>query len=312
MKRMILITAATLIFGASPAFAEYKQFCKAELYIISKSALPNGHKNSTLRIDEFEAHASAVLLRNAGKKASEKALRCAKAAREVRWEHRKPDLCKASAGVYGYNTESIKREVEYLGCFLTAGQTYEVHLQVSGGKGCGGHHNIMDYKITPKLCRNVRQMERGIDRPGADYASFDLSKFTPEQCQAECNRDSKCKAWTYVEAQAGKNPRCWLKTAAPGRRQSTCCTSGVRGVEGDTDRPGSDYRSFIVENGDIATCQATCQKEKKCRAWSFVGKTAQKVDDSGKIILTDEPGECWLKSAVPKPVYNKRVKSGVK
>jgi hypothetical protein len=35
------------------------------------------------------------------------------------------------------------------------------------------------------------------------------------------------------------------------------------------DRPGSDYFSFKVANGDPAVCAARCEHEAHCRAWSF-------------------------------------------
>jgi hypothetical protein len=35
------------------------------------------------------------------------------------------------------------------------------------------------------------------------------------------------------------------------------------------DRPGSDYNSAPVRNGDPAACAARCDRDKNCRAWSF-------------------------------------------
>jgi hypothetical protein len=35
------------------------------------------------------------------------------------------------------------------------------------------------------------------------------------------------------------------------------------------DRPGGDYASATVPNGDPAVCATRCEHEKNCRAWSF-------------------------------------------
>ena len=70
-------------------------------------------------------------------------------------------------------------------------------------------------------------IERGIDRPGLDFRSFNLTTSDPRVCQSACRNDKKCAAWTYVRAGIqGSTPRCWLKTATPEPRKSDCCTSG--------------------------------------------------------------------------------------
>ena len=35
------------------------------------------------------------------------------------------------------------------------------------------------------------------------------------------------------------------------------------------DRPGGDYTSAPVANGDPMVCAARCERDKGCRAWSF-------------------------------------------
>ena len=37
-----------------------------------------------------------------------------------------------------------------------------------------------------------------IDRPGGDYANFDLNGAYPSDCRDACAKDSKRQAWTYV------------------------------------------------------------------------------------------------------------------
>ena len=35
------------------------------------------------------------------------------------------------------------------------------------------------------------------------------------------------------------------------------------------DRPGGDYASAAVANGDPAVCAARCEHDKACKSWSF-------------------------------------------
>jgi len=73
----------------------------------------------------------------------------------------------------------------------------------------------------------------------------------------------------------------------------------LAGMEGDTNRPGMDYRNF-----DAATaqqCQATCNNETQCKSWSWVKSGAQGPN-----------GRCWLKTGAPDVAKNDCCISGVK
>ena len=63
----------------------------------------------------------------------------------------------------------------------------------------------------------------------------------------------------------------------------------------DTDMPGSDYSVKSVTYTDPATCQATCDADDQCVAWTLV------------------PGEkCYLKDAVPVATASSGMYSGTK
>jgi PAN domain len=53
------------------------------------------------------------------------------------------------------------------------------------------------------------------------------------------------------------------------------------------DRPGADYTHFLVANGDPALCAARCERDARCRAWSF------SYPRTNFALAT-----CWLKSRV--------------
>ena len=67
------------------------------------------------------------------------------------------------------------------------------------------------------------------DRPGNNYRNFDLQQPDLDFCLDACQKDSRCKAFTYVKPGVqGPKARCWLKDAVPPEKPSDCCVSGVR------------------------------------------------------------------------------------
>ncbi|HZP75343.1 MAG TPA: PAN domain-containing protein [Pseudolabrys sp.] len=65
--------------------------------------------------------------------------------------------------------------------------------------------------------------------------------------------------------------------------------AGVAGASAQTgfDRPGGDYSNFQVRSGDPAICAARCERDGRCRAWSFsYPRTAMPL------------ATCWLKHDV--------------
>ena len=53
------------------------------------------------------------------------------------------------------------------------------------------------------------------------------------------------------------------------------------------DRPGGDYTSAPVANGDPTVCAVRCEHDKRCRAWSFSYPST-----------AGAPAMCWLKREV--------------
>ena len=72
-------------------------------------------------------------------------------------------------------------------------------------------------------------------------------------------------------------------------------------AQANFDRPGSDYLSAPVTSGDPADCALVCERDKRCRAWSFNYPT----DISNGAV-------CWLKSNVPARTQDNCCVSGVR
>ena len=124
--------------------------------------------------------------------------------------------------------------------------------------------------------------QSGFDRRGGDYTSFQIRNGDPSVCAARCERDARCRAWSFSYPRTENALAiCWLKNRVPPRREDKCCVSGVRGagvieprkgpVEYSIDRTGGDYRYFEVAPDTAgASCQAVCEAEGRCRAWTYV------------------------------------------
>lgn len=67
------------------------------------------------------------------------------------------------------------------------------------------------------------------------------------------------------------------------------------------DRPGSDYARSVVPSGDPAVCALQCERDRKCRAWSFNYPS-----------VSEEDAVCWLKNSVPQRVASNCCVSGVR
>lgn len=128
----------------------------------------------------------------------------------------------------------------------------------------------------------VAQAQAGFDRRGGDYASVQIRNGDPAVCAARCERDARCRAWSFSYPRTENVLAiCWLKNKVPPRLEDQCCVSGVRGagvierhqgpLEISIDRVGGDYRYFeVAADPSGAACKAACEAESRCRAWTYV------------------------------------------
>ncbi|HVH44291.1 MAG TPA: PAN domain-containing protein [Labilithrix sp.] len=81
-------------------------------------------------------------------------------------------------------------------------------------------------------CNDPRpNFEVNIDRPGSDYRHFELEVADPANCWAQCELESECVAFAYVNPDVqGPKASCWLKSSVPAQvPNATFATSGVKG-----------------------------------------------------------------------------------
>ena len=72
-------------------------------------------------------------------------------------------------------------------------------------------------------------------------------------------------------------------------------------AQANFDRPGGDYLNSPVSSGDPADCALVCERDRRCRAWTFAYPTD-----------TISGAVCWLKSSVPARVQDNCCVSGVR
>jgi hypothetical protein len=72
-------------------------------------------------------------------------------------------------------------------------------------------------------------IEFSIDRYGGDYRNFQMPSAVPvTACQAACEAEGRCRAWTYLRpGYIGSTARCFLKDRIKPPRRKPCCISGV-------------------------------------------------------------------------------------
>jgi hypothetical protein len=150
----------------------------------------------------------------------------------------------------------------------------------------------------------------GFDRPGADYASVVVRPGDPALCAARCERDPRCRAWSFAYPETvAPTATCQLKSAVTRSVPAACCVAGVKGasvalphvpgMEFAIERPGGDYRSLDPAPNPSA-CAASCQADARCRAWSYVRAGYRGPD-----------AHCFLKNHVTRPRVEACCVSGV-
>ena len=124
--------------------------------------------------------------------------------------------------------------------------------------------------------------QANFDRPGGDYLSAPVTSGDPADCALVCERDRRCRAWTFSYPTDMTNRAvCWLKSNVPARvaraiAASPACAAPAWSsratvpIETSIDRFGGDYKNFDLKSGDgDDACKAACAADNKCRAWTY-------------------------------------------
>jgi hypothetical protein len=72
--------------------------------------------------------------------------------------------------------------------------------------------------------------------------------------------------------------------------------------EFNSDRPGHDYRNFVLSSPVPRVCAEACEEDAKCKAWTYVKPNT----------IQGEQARCWLKDSVPPARGSSCCISGIK
>jgi hypothetical protein len=150
------------------------------------------------------------------------------------------------------------------------------------------------------------------NRPGSDYAAFNLVSPNPQFCYDACQADGSCTAWTYVRPGVqGPKAVCYLKNPTPAAVVDNCCISGAKGgppppplppgAQLGKDRPGNDIASMPLPAANPQLCFDACQGNAGCKAWTYVRPGVQ-----------GPKAVCYLKNPAPAAIGNPCCISGAK
>jgi hypothetical protein len=228
---MVLFTS--LFIMNTPANADVTRSCKAK-YVVSISSI----SSATSPTYEFFTGKGTVGY-FAPNKARERARKNLDECVEAAWNRRdmtsRPSQCTESNQVYSYPFHGLMPRITNDVCSrYKAHETIRIGVFVlfEGDKGCLLGRNLWKTELATNYQINCPdyEYEPGTDRPGGDYRNFNLDRADYRLCQTECNRDARCRAWTYVRpgVQDPTHARCWLKSSVPNKGPSSCCDSGVK------------------------------------------------------------------------------------
>jgi len=100
-------------------------------------------------------------------------------------------------------------------------------------------------------------------------------------------------------AQGGDGRAIWMRSIVLASLWLLLAAAPLRAQVG-FDRPGGDYSSFPVRNGDPVVCALRCEHEARCRSWAFGYPTGESA------------AVCWLKAGVPARIEEPSSVSGVR
>jgi len=228
---MILFTL--LFIMDTPSSADVTRSCTAK-YVVSISSI-SGATSPTYTPFQGKGTVGSFAPNKARERARKNLDECV----EAHWERRnmtsRPSQCTESNKIYNYPFTGLMPKITNDVC--SRYKSYEtitigVFVLFEGDKGCLLGRNLWKTDLATNYRINCPdyEYEPGTDRPGGDYRNFNLDRSDYRLCQTECNRDARCRAWTYVRpgVQDPTHARCWLKSTVPNKAPSSCCDSGVK------------------------------------------------------------------------------------
>lgn len=143
------------------------------------------------------------------------------------------------------------------------------------------------------------------------FQTFDQNHDGVNDCKIKCLFDDvahKAKQliawekWLLEKHYPGARGLANIYYTINARRGIPMCKDKLddKNMQAGVDLPGSDFKSFFLDQPLPALCRNACQNNQRCKAWTFV-----------KPHIQGNKAKCWLKHSVPKPIKDGCCVSGV-
>ena len=124
--------------------------------------------------------------------------------------------------------------------------------------------------------------QANFDRPGGDYLSAPVTSGDPADCALVCERDRRCRAWTFnyptdiarrrgvlaEEQRAGARAEQLLRLRRARRRRGRAAQRARSKPRSTASAATTGISISRASEGDDA-CKAACAADNKCRAWTY-------------------------------------------
>lgn len=112
-----------------------------------------------------------------------------------------------------------------------------------------------------------------------DIASFATDRDDWKTCEAACNTNGACKAWSLYSPQNHEQSYCWMKHTVGERKPLIYTDSGLKTKQVSIPDPGKQVKgkafsgAVVIDQSikadDVATCKASCEGNRQCVAWTL-------------------------------------------
>ena len=147
--------------------------------------------------------------------------------------------------------------------------------------------------VLPVLVVQAAERETSTDRPGLDYRDFELAIPLPDQCEAACNKEKQCRAWTFAwPGKKGTRAHCFLKSGLPPKKSDNCCISGIKTkqtAEPEPQQPAPAQPPQPPSQPEPEPAPVV-DKEQACRDYA---NTAVEQNQKNEDMLCDLSGSRW-------------------
>ncbi len=138
------------------------------------------------------------------------------------------------------------------------------------------------------------EREVGTDRPGLNYRDFDVAAPLPDRCEAACNEDNRCRAWTFAwPGKKGLKAHCFLKSGLPPKKADNCCISGIKTKSAGPTEKQPETKTSVAPPSFPSPPTETSPEENLSEACQQYAQTAVRQNEQNEELFCGLSGSRW-------------------